>query len=527
VDSAFVSLKTRGFLGPRVDQLEARRAAVHRATRPLAGDVFEALVKQNARWGLSPARERNLEKLRRGAAAAVSGQQTGLFLGPLYTLYKAASAIRVAQQLSVESGSEVVPVFWLQTEDHDLAEIAHCSISYGQGEILDLDLAVDRENRRSIAHLCLPSEIDALHQRLTETLGHLPDAASHLDRLRRHYQSGARWADAFAGMLAELLADSGLVLLDPRDAALSAAHRWLHRSCLQSADNLEGRLVERSEELHEAGLEPAIALRAQSPLSFFHVARSDGPRHRLQKRADGTYAQLGGGEGCHTLDQLLAILEADPLRFSTSALARPLLQDHLLPTAAYIGGPGELAYFTQVTALYPAFDLPTPLLVPRARCRIVDERAARLLSRLSMRPEQLEQPEAAVLEQVQAQRGEINDRPALESALWSAFDRALTGCTAQLLSAGQGLDVAIAKLRQRVRDDLDKLFVKYESARQHRDAALVAEVSRLRGMLFPRDTPQERVFALSGFAARIGERALIEQLLRRIDPFDTAVLELR
>jgi bacillithiol biosynthesis cysteine-adding enzyme BshC len=526
VDSAFVSLKTRGFLGPRVDQLEARRAAVHRAARPLAGDVLEALVRQNARWGISPTREQNLEKLRRGAAAVVSGQQTGLFLGPLYTIYKAASAIRVAQQLSAESGSDVVPVFWLQTEDHDLAEIAHCSISYGQGEILDLELAVDRENRHSIAQLYLPSEIDALHQRLTEALGHLPDAASHLDRLRRHYQSGARWADAFAGMLAELFADSGLVLLDPRDAALSAAHRWLHRSCLQSADKLEERLVERSEELHEAGLEPAIALRAHSPLSFFHVASSDGPRHRLQKRADGSYAELGG-EGCHTLDQLLAILEADPLRFSTSALVRPILQDHLLPTAAYVGGPGELAYFTQVTALYPAFDLPTPLLVPRARCRIVDERAARLLSRLSLQPDQLEQPESAVLERVQAQRGEINDRPALESALWGAFDRALTDCTPQLLSAGQGLDVAIAKLRQRVRDDLDKLFVKYESARQHRDAALVAEVSRLRGMLFPRDTPQERVFALSGFAARIGERALIEQLLRRIEPFDTAVLELR
>jgi bacillithiol biosynthesis cysteine-adding enzyme BshC len=515
---AYLKGDARDLFGAHPGSADDRAAAVRRAERPLEPAVLDALAAQNARYEGSRARDAHLDALRRGAAAVGTGPQAGLFLGPLYTVYKAASAIRVAEALAAQSGRAVVPVFWLQSEDHDLAEIAVCHVARANGESLDLALPAPPESRTSIAHLTLPDEVGALLESLSAEIGGLPEGAAHLARLARHYRPGASWSAAFAGVLAELFGPEGLVIVDPRDPVLARAGASVHREAIERADEISRALAERSRAIEGAGFEPAVHVRESGPLSFFHPDGPAGPRYRLV-RAEGGFAEVGGTR-THPREALLASLASDPLTFSTSALLRPILEDRLLPTAAYVGGPGEVAYFAQLAPLYESYGIPMPLVVPRASFRVVDGPASRLLERLGLAADDAGLPEDEVLAKCRVAEAGAIEPAEVESRILHPFEAALLELSPSLEAAGEGLDVATAKTRESVRSAVGKLAKKYEKALLHRDRALVADVAKARGLLFPGGIPQERVYGLPSFAARSGDRAFVSRVLAAVVPFD-------
>ncbi|HSP80077.1 MAG TPA: bacillithiol biosynthesis BshC, partial [Myxococcaceae bacterium] len=202
------------------------------ASRTVAPSLQDVLLARNARLAASPARERNLELLARpGTVAVVTGQQVGLFLGPLFTLYKAASAIVTARALAEETGRPCVPVFWLQTEDHDLPEIDHCYLPRATGEPLRvaLELPDAAASRVPVAHRRLGESVTVALAALRAELEDQPHASEHLELLERAYRPEATLAEAFAEVLATVFADEGLVLLDPRDARLAPLAASVHR----------------------------------------------------------------------------------------------------------------------------------------------------------------------------------------------------------------------------------------------------------------------------------------------------------
>lgn len=510
--------------GPR-----ARARAVARALRPLAPDVHRVMVAQNAALASSPARDVHLEALARGAAAVVTGQQVGLFLGPLYTIYKAASAVVVARVLAAETGAPVVPVFWLQTEDHDLAEIASVGVP-GPAACEMITVPIEAENRISIAHCTLPVEIADGLERLAERLGGGSLAQAHVERLRRHYRAGVPWAAAFAGVLAELFAAEGLVMIDPRDPTLAAIAAPIHARALEQAGPIAAAMCARCEELDRTGASVPVHVRSGAPLSFFHPEGALGPRVRLEP-ADGDagtrrYSEVGSGR-VHALSALLAALIDDPRRFSTSALLRPIVQDTLLPTAAYVGGPSEVAYFAQLAPLYRAYDRALPLVVPRARFRVTDARTRRLLARLGLSVRDVELPEAALLARLEPPGPDAREvtRQLLDQLL-DPFVAAHGALAEHLGDAGPAIARALARTRGSVERAVSKLAVKVERARLYADAERVDAVRRLRAMLAPDGAPQERRLGLAGLAARIGDREVIERVLAAIDPFDGSLQEL-
>lgn len=489
--------------------------------RPLAPAVAAALEAQNARLAPSPARDAHLAALRAGAAAVVTGQQVGLFLGPLFTVYKAASAIRLARALAAESGRPVVPVFWLQTEDHDLPEIAVCHVPDADGPRA-LAVPAAAHERVSIAHRLLPADVSDCLAALGATLGGLPHAAPHLDRLARHYRPGRGWGAAFAGLLGELFAADGLVLLDPRDAALAAAAAPLHRRALLDADAIAAALTERHAALTRAGFAPPVHVRPGAPLAFFHPQGAAGPRYRLTPAGDGF--ALVGGDAHVSRAHLLAALEAAPLSFSSSALLRPLVQDALLPTAAYVGGPAEVAYFAQLAPLYASLELDMPLVVPRARLRVVDARSARLLARLHLTPADAARPEAELLAACAATAPAA--AAGLAVRLLAPFETALDAVRGEIEPLGPGVHAAVDKTRANVAAAVRKLAGKVEQAHLHADADMVAALRRVRQMLWPNDAPQERVYGLAYFAARVGEEAFLARVLEAVAPAAWAVRDL-
>ncbi|HEY0192053.1 MAG TPA: bacillithiol biosynthesis cysteine-adding enzyme BshC [Kofleriaceae bacterium] len=482
-----------------------RARAVASAVRPLAPEVHRALVAQQAPLAASPARAAQLDLLRAGAAAVVTGQQVGLFLGPLYTIYKAASAIALARRLADETGAPVVPVFWLQTEDHDLAEIASVGLPGATVEV-----PVDADNRVSIAHRVLPAELGDRLARLRERLGGGVLAAAHVERLARHYRPGASWHAAFAGVLAELFAPEGLVIVDPRDPALADAAAPIHERAIAEAGPIAAALTARCAELERAGRPVQIHVRPGAPLAFYHPDGAEGPRLRLEPDGAGGFVEVGTGRS-HARAALIALARREPRRFSTSALLRPILQDALLPTVANVGGPAEVAYFAQLGPLYAAFAMPMPMIVPRAKFRVTDHRTRTLLARLGLGPGDVAGDEAELLARL---------RPPARPAE-AIRDQLLRGFLAEHAALGEAvatpqLRKALARTRGTVEHAVGVLAAKLERAEVYADGERVDAVRRLRALLVPDGAPQERRLGLAGLAARIGDRALIDQLMQHL-----------
>ena len=504
------------------DERRTRCCTVARARRALAPDVHRVLVAQNAGLAASPARDAHLAALGGGAAAVVTGQQVGLFLGPLYTIYKAASAVVLARALAAETGAPVVPVFWLQTEDHDLAEIAEIGVP-GATACETIRAAIDAGNRISIAHCTLPPGITGCLAQLADALGDRRAGHAHVERLGRHYRPGTAWATAFAGVLAELFAPEGLVMIDPRDPTLAALAAPIHARALALAAPIAAAMIERGRELARAGAAAPVHVRPGAPLSFFHPDGPRGPRVRLDPAPGGDgFVEVGSGR-IHTREALIAMLGAEPLRFSTSALLRPIVQDTLLPTAAYVGGPAELAYFAQLAPVYRAFGKPPPLAVPRARFRIADHRTHQLLVRLGLTAADVERPEAELLARLRPQGAA---GPELARRLLAPFAASHDELAASLAGAGPDIARALARTRGTVERAVGKLAGKLERAGLYADAARVDAVRRLRALLAPDGAAQERRLGLAGLAARIGDRNVVERVLAAIDPFAPTLQDL-
>jgi len=400
-----------------------------------------------------------------------------------------------------------VPVFWLQTEDHDLPEIAVCHVASPAGA---LTVPVPSANRISIAHCTLPEEVTECVAQLRTALGTLPHAEAYLARLARSYRPGTGWAEAFAEVLAELFAADGLVLIDPRDPTLAGVAASVHRRALTDATPIAAALISQTETLQAAGFAAAVHVRPDAPLPFYHPRGAAGPRYRLAP-VSGGFAEVGG-DGVHASDALLTALEAEPLRCSTSALLRPIVQDTLLPTAAYVAGPGEVAYFAQLAPLYAAYELPMPLVVPRARLRVLEQRTTRLLNRLALTADDAQRSEDDMLALARPADRVPFDRAVFARMLLDPFNAQLDAVWAQRPPLAPGCDTALEKTRTTVERAVMKLAAKVESARLHADHALVEEVRSVKQLLYPNGVPQERVHGLPYYAARYGDR------LRRARP---------
>jgi bacillithiol biosynthesis cysteine-adding enzyme BshC len=522
------------------DRVARARAAACRAT---PAEMIAVLRDQQARLPSSAARAGAVEALAAGGAAVVAtGQQVGLFLGPMYGFYKAASAVAVARALEQESGVRCVPLFWLQTEDHDFAEIASATVAGRDGRPARLALAPERdgEARVSIAHRRLGPEIAPLLDALADLLPPGAAADETLALLRAHYVEGRALGDAFAGVLAALFADEGLLVLDPREPRVARLAAPIYDEAIRGRPLIQARLEERKAALADAGFDEQIPTRPLCSLVFFHRDGAEGPRFRLEWRpgdGDGKPGwRLSGGDAAVGDAALAEALARDPLRFSTSALLRPIVQDALLPVAAYVGGPAELSYFAQLAPLYEHFTIPAALVVPRARFRCVDARARRLLDELGLSPSDLARPDAELAARLpRALPPGAPDPAALARRVTDEIGPAVDAIAAAVAGfdpADKNLGRAAARTRAHVGRALERLTGRYARTLATRDAVVAGRLTRLRDALAPDGVPQERAYAWPSLAGRLGpaafKRLVMDALAGGDDgPFATDERELR
>ena len=528
----------RGFLARDFRDPELRNATVRdAATRRASPAIVEVLRAQGKGLPPSAARDANLAALSDGGTAVVAtGQQVGLFLGPLYSFYKAASAVAAARALQAASGVRCVPLFWLQTEDHDFVEIATCRILGHDGAIVSLSLAPEpaEQARVSIAHRRLGPEVTGIVDALADALGTAPAAADVAALLRAEYVPDRPVAAAFAGVLATLFADDGLLVLDPRDARIARAAAPLYARALDQADVVEAALRARGAALTAAGLDQQVPVRDGCALLFFHPRGAEGPRFRLrrvQRAAAGARWELAGASDSLSDADVRAMLARDPLRFSTSALLRPLLQDTLLPTAAYVGGPAEVSYFAQLGPVYDVFGLPQPLVIPRGRFRVVDIGTRRRLTALGLRAADTGLAHAELVSRVDA-RHAPGAAAASPEALRRRVAEGILPTVDELARAIVDADPAAARAATRTRATVERalgrLVDRYARDLLARDGVASSRLDKIQRALCPDGIPQERFYAWPSLAARHGVAAFKELVMERLAraPFPTEIEEL-
>lgn len=467
--------------------------------------VVAVLREENRRFGADESVEGSLNALASGAAAIVSGQQVGLFSGPAYTIYKALTAIRLARELSAE-GTPTVAIFWLATEDHDLAEVNHCFWpTRTGGERLELPAGEDSEGRR-VGDVALGEPIRALVERAAELLAG-PGAAEIAQVLAESYTSADTYGSAFGKLMTRLFRGKGLILLDPTNAELHRVAAPLYRAAIEQHAELRRELLERGKALERAGYHAQVKITERNTLLFLNV---DGKRLPLRARDHGFIA----GKRNLSPTEVLGLLDASPEAFSPNVLLRPLVQDTLLPTAAYVAGPAEIAYFAQASVAYRRLMGRLPVVVPRASVTLVETRVARLLKKYK-------------LEFGDVLRGRRYLRSRMESALLPrALSRRFDSGEQALRQLLKGLRLPVAKLDRTLSGALDtaerkmlyqisKLRGKAGRAVALRTAVLDAHEREIAGGLLPENGLQERSLCFLPMLAAQGP-SLLDELARRV-----------
>ena len=425
-----------------------------------------------------------------GTVAVVTGQQVGLFCGPAYTIYKALTAVRLARDLTAR-GIPAVPIFWLATEDHDFTEVSHVYTFGASRQPVRLEIAVPAGaagRPRPVGGLRVENPpLEALRRSLA-SFPHGDQAAALVEE---SYTPGATMAQAFRTLLRQLLPGMDLLTLDPLDPAIRAIVAPFLQTALAAAPELKARLLERTSELTSAGYHAQVLVDPKTSLFF---SLENGERVPLRRK-----------------DSELAELRGRAADVSPNALLRPVMQDYLLPTAAFIGGPAEVAYLGQSQVIYDRLLGRTPVVLARGSFTLLEARTAKLLSRYK-----LSLPETLVNEEALKERlAAALVPPEIEHSFVDAageLDSRLNRLGEDLERFDHTLAAAFFKSRSKMTYQLEKMRRKTAREILRRDARAASDTQYLSGLLFPHKHLQERFYSILPFLAEHGPD-LVNRLL--------------
>ncbi|MFN0171156.1 MAG: bacillithiol biosynthesis cysteine-adding enzyme BshC [Bryobacteraceae bacterium] len=440
-----------------------------------------------------------LDRLARpGTVAVVTGQQVGLYSGPTYTVYKALTAAKLAKRLT-ESGIAAVPVFWLATEDHDFDEVrvAWTFDNGHQTSSLSLDSTLASGGPvGSIAPSSYPN------QALRQTLQDFPHGKEVAALVEECYRPGASLGGAFRELLTRLLSGYGLLVIDPSRPSVRQLARPLIEAALANAPGLTEHLLARNRRLAGLGYHAQVHVEEHTSLVFL---LEGGKRVALKRKDDDYFAAARK----LTRDDLLS---SD---LSPNALLRPVVQDAILPTAAYIGGPAELAYLAQAEVLYRELLGRMPVVLPRASFSLTDFRANKLLNRYDLELTDLFHGIDPLRERIARKLVP----PELSDSLQQAHHGTMSSIdqlAARLDGFDPSLGAALVKNRQKIQHQLGKIEGKIRREALKRDGRAASDAEWLYNLLFPHKHLQERIYSILPFIARHGPD-LIDRIYDQVE----------
>ena len=482
-------------------ELAERKQEVLASYKTDRRELCDALEEMNRSWGATDETLANIATLREAdCLAVVSGQQAGLFTGPLYTIYKALSAVKLAGCLT-QRGTTAVPVFWIATEDHDFAEVANVEFIGCDCRLasVHVESGMHAENA-PVGSVVLDDSINETIKRLLDVLPSTEFIPEVEKLLRETWVAGRGYGEAFARMMNRLIGCYGLILLDPLDARLKQLAAPLYSEAARRAPLISAALVARSRELEEAGYHAQVAISENTFPLFIHTA--DGTRHAVTRTDNGRYKMKDAREE-YTADELSLMAVREPQKFSPNVTLRAVVQDYLLPTVAYFGGSAEIAYFAQTAEAYRVLDRPATPILPRTSLTIVERHTWRTLERYGLSLVDLLEGLDTVLARV------VEEHLGTETAQTfnrteESINRELDALQKQLHDVDPTLSDALETGRRKINYQLEGLRSRFHRAQMSRDRAAHRQLERATASLYPDKTLQERHINITSLLARHG-----------------------
>jgi bacillithiol biosynthesis cysteine-adding enzyme BshC len=461
--------------------------------------VADVLERQNRAWGASEATLRNIQRLRDGAYAVVTGQQVGLFGGPLMSLFKAASVLALARQVE-QSGVECVPVFWMATADHDLDEVNQALLLTHDYQLAPFTAKTAGVAGAPVAHLRFAEGTNQMVAEAAKLLGESLAA----DYLRQSYAEGETFSDSFAKLCTRMFREHGLIFLDPSDPELHRIAAPLFLDALHRSAELDQAVLERNKELRDGGYHEQVKVTGESTPLFALVDGVRVPVHR----ANGGFTIAKKTVSAEELQRRIATA---PENFSANVVLRPVLQDYWLPTLAYIGGPAEIAYFAQAAVVYQKLlGRITPIL-PRMSATLIEPRIGHLLSKYEVELPELFHGECQLRDCLAAR--------SLPAELKQDFEQARQSVEAAMARIGKSLNTldptlvdAARRAASKMHYQVNRLQKRAAQAELRRTGILSRHAAQIENALYPNKSLQEREIGGLYFYANHGPE-LIDRLI--------------
>ena len=443
----------------------------------------------------------NLERLRKGKVSIIiTGQQLGLFVSPLYTVYKALTAIKLAEQLNCALPDQsFVPVFWLEGEDHDFEEINHFNIQEPKGNIRTYTLHED-ENRLPVANRTLPPQITDLINNLRSDLQQTEFSEHLFDRLSEIYQPGSGWLESFRQQMQCIFDGLGLLYFNPTSKRIKELSVSFINKLIDNNDSFLRSIKEQSDEILQRGY--ALQVQLQNDYSYIYLTDNKKGRQPVFRKDNKFY--LKDAANVWSADQLKTVFSRNPAQYSSTVLARPIWQSWLLPVVSYVAGPAETAYWSQLWPAFEVFGLSMPHLTPRNSITLIESRIKRYLEKYGLSADEIEPDFRQFLKNSIFKQQQFND-------LKNSFKE----INKQLNIFQTQINVELNKLDPTLKTPFDKTLASAKSTLNNFEKRILKRVDELNSTMsnhldiihkniWPQGKRQERVFSSVYFMNKYG-----------------------
>jgi bacillithiol synthase len=465
------------------------------------GRLCDALASMNKRWGAGEETLNNIDLLRESdCLAVVSGQQAGLFTGPLYTIYKALSAVKLAGCLRTRN-TKSVPVFWIASEDHDFVEVAKAEFISRECQLAKVEVPTSLHNEgQAVGKVVLNQSIESVVNELFEQLPNSEFAADMKQLAQKAWQPDRGYADSFASMMTALLGRYGLIFLDPLDPELKKLAAPLYARAARRAPEIAAAIEERSRKLEAAGYHAQVMATANSFPLFLQDAQ--GARHAVSRIENGKYKARECNEE-YTADELAELALQRPECFSPNVTLRAVVQDYLLPTVAYYGGAAEVAYFAQTAEAYRLLERPVTPILPRSSLTMVERHTGRVLEKYNLSLADFFDGLEPVIKRVVEEYLDAGTARLFRETEGNV-NQELDKLRNNLASVDPTLASALDTGRRKINYQLEGLRSRFHRAQMSRDEAAQRQLQRAFDQLYPQKDLQERHINITSLLARHG-----------------------
>jgi len=483
--------------------------------------LVSILSEQNRAFGASAKTVENLKKFTEGNALAVfTGQQAGLFGGPIFTLYKAWTVLHLAEKLERELGQPVVPFFWMAADDHDFAEVDHTFLINKDNRLQKLPyVPVQLPSGEPMGKVRIDDSIGAALNGWKEAFNDTDFKSTVLDSLRAAYSAGKTFPDAFAAWMNRLLGDFGLVFVNPNDARL----KELAVSFFVDEIGLDGTSQSQVAVLNEKLLASGYHVQVHKNRDLVNLFYQPDKREALRKGEGGFVS-----EGSHrfTTTEIEQAIRKEPGNFSPNVLLRPVLQSFLFPVVSVVLGPSEVAYFAQTGPLFELHKIPFPVVYPRKSVTLLEGRVSKVLDRHHLSLLDF----TGDLETLLGRLVRESEGKELETKVMFARQstrEAIDALKRELVGLDPTLEKTVEQVQARFDLEIQNLEKKGVAAAKRKNETLRDQIYRTKNLLFPEGELQERKLSATYFLVKYGFD-IFTKIRREIDfeSFDHQVIPL-